>query len=117
MRNRIILAATAAAVLISAPLSAQSDVDTAREVYPMMIECGMVSAMSGEYGYTTRHTMEEWVELIVPTAEMIGADAEADITKYADDLIARMEKEGVEKTEAYIVDQAKLCDEILDSIG
>jgi hypothetical protein len=116
MRFGKVFAVVSAAVMVATPAAAQSDEETAREVYPMMIECGMVSAMSAEYGYTARHTMEEWVELILPTAEMIGANAEEDITKYADGLIARMERDGVEKTEAYIVDTAKTCDEVLDSI-
>ncbi len=111
-----IVAAVSMAALVATPLSAQSDLETAREVYPMMIECGMVSAMSAEFGYTARHSMEEWVELIIPTAEMIGTNAEEDITKYADGLIARMEKDGVEPTEKYIVDTAKTCDEVLDSL-
>ena len=108
MRLGTFLVAVSATVLAASPVIAQSDEDTARELYPVMIECGMVSAMSAEYGYTARHTMEEWVELIIPTAEMIDADAEKDISKWADDMIARMDKDGVEKTEKYIVDQAKI---------
>lgn len=117
MRFGKILAAASAAVLVSAPVSAQSDVETAREVYPIMIECGMLAALSAEYGYTARHSMESWVELIVPTAEMIGANAEEDITKYADGLIVRMERDGVEATEKYVVDQAKTCDDLMDAVG
>ncbi len=117
MRMGKILAAASAVILATSPLAAQSDVETAREVYPMLIECGMMSALSAEYGYTARHSMEEWVELIIPTADMIGADAEADIGKYGDDLIARMERDGVEVTEKFVVDQAKFCDDVLDSVG
>ena len=116
MRLGKILATASAVVLVSAPLSAQSDVDTAREVYPFMIECGMVSALSAEYGYTARHSMEEWAELIGPTAEMIGADTSADIEKYGNDLITRMERDGLDAAEKYIVDTAKTCDDVLDSI-
>ena len=111
------LAAVSAMVLAAGPAVAQSDEDTARELYPMMIECGMVSAMSAEYGYTARHSMEEWVELIVPTALMIGANAEEDITKFADNLIKQMETDGPDKTVNYIVSTAKTCDEVLDSVG
>ena len=117
MRLGTILAATSAMVLAVSPVAAQSDVDTAREVYPIMVECGMIAALSAEYGYTARHSMEEWVELIVPTADMIGANAEDDIAKYADGLITRMERDGVDATEKYILDQAKFCDELLDSVG
>jgi hypothetical protein len=117
MRFGKFLAGASAILLATSPLAAQSDVDSAREVYPMMIECGMVAALSAEYGYTARHSMEEWVELLIPTAEMIGADAAADIGKYGDDLIARMERDGVEATEKYVVDQAKACDDALDSVG
>jgi hypothetical protein len=117
MRLGKILAAASAMVLATSPLAAQSDLETAREVYPIMIECSMVSALSAEYGYTARHSMEEWIELIIPTAEMIGADAEVDISKYGDDLIARMETDGVEQTQQFVLEKAKFCDEVLDSVG
>jgi hypothetical protein len=117
MRLGKILAAASAMVLATSPLAAQSDLETAREVYPIMIECSMVSALSAEYGYTARHSMEEWIELIIPTAEMIGADAEVDISKYGDDLIARMETDGVEQTQEFVLEKAKFCDEVLDSVG
>ena len=115
MKLGTMLGGIALAMTVASPVMAQSDTDTAREIYPMLIECGMVSAMSAEYGYTSRHPMDKWVELIVPAAEMIGANAEADITKWPDDRIARVEREGVDATSKWIVDTAKMCDEVMDA--
>lgn len=117
MRLGHVLAAVLAMVLASPPLAAQSPVDTAREVYPFLIECSVVSVISAQLGYNSRHSMDEWIEIITPTAGMIGADAKADATKYADDLIARMARDGVETTDGYILDKAKFCDDLLDSAG
>ena len=117
MRLGKVWATASAMILASSPLAAQSDLETAREIYPFMIECSVVSALSVEYGYHARHPMEIWAELTGPTAAMIGADTAVDIEKYGDELLVRMERDGSAAMEKYVVDSAKACDDVLDSIG
>ncbi len=117
-RKALLLAAMAmAASPLSAQAQAQADIDAVRQSYPVMIECIMVTGISVELGYPARHSMEEWAELIAPAAALLNTDSAADIEQWGADFEAQRARDGDEEAEAYIINQAKLCDDALDNIG